>query len=316
MTRKTTGQKHENYPVIDVGCIDVLNVVYAEHEMNFNNDFPIYVSPVIEKPVIEEVVVPVIEEVVIELPKPKKPMGLWLVVVGLLICGGIAGWWLTRENPNPWSDWVVELPQAVTKQTHQIEEGLLYRSRVKITTVSTVAMDGWIKDEQSPQQWGEWSPWGTSTLSASETIEVEQREVIDTGLTKTVHQYSRWMYINIKDEWYSSYTDYQGDFYKKGGRWERIVLDTPLKSKGLFEGVEHFGEYCYGDSGCSWKSWWWNYQPVEVTLPNGKHLEYRYRQLGWVYYQWGEWSSWGAQELVADNNQEVESTKGYRYRLK
>jgi hypothetical protein len=313
-----SGNKNPNLKETVQGWKDIHNIMYDQRSMTFNNDFPLPDLELLRQPptvsIIEPVVQPeiVANDIVIQ-PKKKQYWG-WLV--GLVVLMIIGGWLLRSQPQGPWSPWTDVLPGTVSKQTHQIEQHMIYRLRNKETILSSNDLDGWIKDDTIPLQWGAWSPWGTNQLIGSDQMEVEQQEVEDVGKTKMVHRYTRWMYINIKDQWFSSYTDYQGEFYQRNGRWEVIELDEPLLSKGFYDEKEHFGSYCFGPSGCSWSNWWWNYSTVEVTLPVGKHLEYRYRMLSATYYRWLAWSNWTDEEIIATKDQDVQSVQGYRYRLK
>lgn len=92
-----------------------------------------------------------------------------------------------------------------------------------------------------PAQWGAWSAWSTTPVSASSTRQVET-EVRNEKTTVTKYNYNRWTYFNTAAGYiYYSYAQYMGSEYKKdSGKWEYKTTDTPLAKNKVIDGVQEY----------------------------------------------------------------------------
>lgn len=85
---------------------------------------------------------------------------------------------ISSENTQPeWSDWVETLPTGISEEDYEIESKTLYRSREKETTTSSEsAIEGWEQYDTSVStgDYGAWSNWSTTPVSASDTRKVEE----------------------------------------------------------------------------------------------------------------------------------------------
>ena len=114
----------------------------------------------------------------------------------------------------PWSQWSTE--KVKESQTRKVEGPVTkYRYRDKETTTSTASKkDGWTRDDKkttySMGDWGSWSNWSETSVTKTETREVN---------TKTQYRYSDITYSSDYTEW------------SAWGSWK----DTPIEKTDLVD---------------------------------------------------------------------------------
>ncbi|WP_297233442.1 serine/threonine-protein kinase [uncultured Flavonifractor sp.] len=195
-----------------------------------------------------------------------------------------------------WSEWMDELPLSVLgSDDYEIEEETLYRSREKETTTSSKAvMDGWEQYDTSVSmgEYGAWSNWSTTPISASDTRKVEEatqyryRDLQTT--TSTSNTLNGWTLSDQTSTW----SDY--------GAWSNWQI-SPVSSSDSRQ-VEKKTQYRYRiKETCTSK---------EASLP------------GWTQYDknvtYGEWSDWTTTPISETANREVQTyttSIGTRYYL-
>jgi len=176
-----------------------------------------------------------------------------------------------------WSNWVEELPADITEEDYEIENKLLYRSREKETTTSSEAtMDGWEQYDTSIStgEYGAWSNWSTTPVSASDTRKVEEsvqyryRDLQTT--TSSSNTLAGWTLSNQTSAWgsYGSWSDWQ----------------TSTVSSSDSRQVETKTQYSY-----------------------------RTKTVSQEYTDWGSWSSWQDSGVGEDQYTEVETRTVYGY---
>ena len=217
----------------------------------------------------------------------------------------------TKKDPGPWSDWSTDLPSDVTTSSYDIEEKVQYRYRDKETTTSSSStLSGWTCYDYDTTygEWGGWSSWSRTAVSASDTRQIDSREIPATY--RTEYNYSRYNEYNLSStgrrgwngptvgNWGGHYCQY----YEEYG-W----TSTPLEQTGSDSGYA-----IYGGS-------WYNQTTRQVQVSAG-YTEYRYRdrsQVTTYYYErWGSWSSWSDSSVIESSNRQVDTRTLYRYRTK
>lgn len=145
--------------------------------------------------------------------------------------------------------------------------------------VEAVAADGTIVGNcsevkvyvEAKKQWGSWSGWSTTPVSATSTREVQTKtETEDTYVTK--YQYTRWHYYTTKGVWYNSPVEfYNSSIYssKKEATWQSKTTDTPLSRDGS---DPTFGKPMY-------EGYWFNQTTKQVKSGTKQVTYYRYREL-------------------------------------
>jgi len=107
------------------------------------------------------------------------------------------------------SEWTETLPAGISSATHDIESARFYVFREKELTTSTeTELEGWTVYETAivAGEFGEWSEWQTTPISANQTREVETRTEYSQRTLITPAVYGEW------EEW---------------GYWQPNRLDAP-----------------------------------------------------------------------------------------
>ena len=181
------------------------------------------------------------------------------------------------KQTTQWSEWVDTLPSNVSSENYEIEETTLFRSREKETTTSSEAtMDGWEQYDTSVStgEYGAWSNWSTTPVSATNTRKVEEatqyryRDLQTT--TSTSNTLSGWTLSDQTSAW--------GDY----GSWSSWKT-TPVSGS---------------DS-----------RQVETKT----QYSYRTKTVSQEYTDWGSWSSWQDNAISEDQNTDVETRTVYLY---
>ena len=210
-----------------------------------------------------------------------------------------------KKEPGTWSDWSTSYPSG----DYEVERKTQYRYKDKETTSSTTyPLDGWTKVDSSSDYtgWGSWSDWSTSSVSESDTRQVE---------TKTTYMYCYFYCKNCGNHWHG----YGFPCYTWGG--------------GCGNGTIQEDTYCevWGatpQNQMGWQDWhgtghvyaYYNGERVyrNIYSPDASRTEYRYRDRSSVttyyYERWSDWSDWTDYSVSGGSDRTVETRTVYRYR--
>ncbi len=115
-------------------------------------------------------------------------------------------------------------------------------------------------------QYGPWSAWSTTAVSASSTRQVETKQETE-PVYATRYTYNRWKYYNTAyNTWYYSSVQYMGTSYQAGsGVWEYKTTDSPLPKTKLVDGAQQY------------EGRWYNQGTTQVQTGTITVTYYRYR---------------------------------------
>lgn len=218
-----------------------------------------------------------------------------------------------------WSDWSVNQPPKGDFITESRTE---YRSRDKQTTTSASStLSGWTLTGSVQSGWSSWSDWSTSPVSASETRQVETKDVqngynMRYYCTQTAaspyYRYYRNYSINGNYSGYSARSSY-GE-HNQNGWWN---LDNINRAGTYAPTTWSSGTYAGKNAGSAtgytiaWDGYIW--------FTNGETYEkqYRYRDATYTYSfeKWGDWADWTAGSTPAETtSKQVETRTTYRFK--
>lgn len=218
----------------------------------------------------------------------------------------------TKKDPGTWSDWTTSVPSDVSSSQYDIEEKTQYRYRDRETTSSnSSSISGWTCYDSSSYwtDYGSWSDWSTSSVSASDSRQVDTRRIDATYTTQ--YNYSRYQEKDPS-------TGTRGWTGPSKGTWSGHYCGYYLERGwgGKLDVYDYDGSIViYKDSnGC-----WYNETSRQVEQSSA-YTQYRYRDRSQVttYYfeRWGSWSSWSDYSVSGDSDRQVETRTVYRYRTK
>jgi len=121
-------------------------------------------------------------------------------------------------------------------------------------------------------QWGAWSKWSTTSVSANDRRQVETKVVNEQVGTRTYYKYNRCYYWNEgKGMYYSSYGDGFAISMGYQYQWQSITSDTRLPTNGSTDGKTK-----YSGPSKDGNAIWWNEQVISEPV-YGDVTYYRYR---------------------------------------
>ncbi len=183
----------------------------------------------------------------------------------------------SQSGSAEWSEWLEELPANVSEKEYEIENKTLYRSREKETTTSSEpTMDGWEQYDTSVStgEYGAWSNWSTTPVSASDTRKVEEavqyryRDLQTT--TSSSNTLAGWTLSNQTSTWGN---------YGSWSAWQTASVPS-------------------SDS-----------RQVETKT----QYSYRTKNISQEYTNWGSWSSWQDESISGSDTTDVETRTVYLY---
>ena len=208
----------------------------------------------------------------------------------------------TESDVESWSEWSDVYPEGINAGL--IQSKMEYRYRDKETTTGTSdEMPGWtlIGPTTIYGDYGSWSAWGDSPVSASDERKVE---------TRTVWPYYYFLCSNCGAHMhgYGSCYTWAGGCgavtYESG--WREVWSTTSWDHAGFGDWYGTGKYYAYVDG-----------QLVFQLTGVSSKTQYRYctRQIveGYSFYRWGEWSDWSDTAYTATDDRNVESRTLYRY---
>ena len=248
---------------------------------------------------------------------------------------------------NEFSEWMRELPPGISSDEYDIESARFYRFREKELTTSTASeLEGWtVYDSLSVAgEFGEWSGWQTTPISANQTREVETRTEYSSRelvAPESWGEWSEWSYWSatrqtgregeIEEQTRTTYRYFYYVCPNCGTRSPTMACAQQGCGGQMTEAdlVEAWSEVSYddapryewsglGDSDATY------YRTVidqsayffeDVRDGTNLRTEYRYRTRSYTPEQWSEWGEWSAQEATASAAREVRTRTVYRSRV-
>lgn len=233
--------------------------------------------------------------------KKKKYRIASYALIGLIV-GAAAALLMTQQNAGSpeqleWSEWMETLPDYATEESYHIEEQTLYRSRRLETTSSTTesSKSGWkLYDTiDGTGDFGPWSDWSTSQVSAEENREVE---------TQTRYRY------RTKETTTGAASTMSG--------WELYDTTYTWGDYGNWSGWSSFDEWTETDSRDVESKTQYSYRTKEYTTSSNSSKS------GWTRYDsstsYGSWSDWSDTPISSSSTKEVETQQvqtGTKYSL-
>ena len=229
-----------------------------------------------------------------------------------------------------WSDWMDSLPHGVSTET-QSRTVYRYRDNQKeITTSSSSSLSGYTQTGSSKEA-GSWSDWSDTVAFASDTLNVETRQVTDAE-GHTEYRYGRWVGETIN--WCKEYGEsLHGGIYEVEytGWTANRASDTGTDWRcGHFnsEHPSHIGFWQIDEEGYpNWRRYkvsgysnpdfyWEETRWIDTTYKT----QYRTQPIYITYYyeRWvnGSWSDWTTDWMEADGiSRNSEEKIQYRYMI-
>ena len=219
-------------------------------------------------------------------------------LIGVIVVA-VAALLMTQLNSGPpeqleWSEWMETLPEYATDEYYNIEEQKLYRTRNLETTSSTTesSKSGWelYDTVAGTGDFGPWSDWSTSQVSAGENRETETQ--------------TRYRYRDKETTSGSASTMSGWDLYDTTYTWGNYGNWSSWSSSSVSgsdsRDVETKTQY--------------SYRTKEYTTSSNSSKS------GWTRYDsstsYGSWSGWSDTPISESSTREVETRKvetGKRY---
>ncbi len=219
-----------------------------------------------------------------------------------------------------WSEWSTTEPSAQAGRT--VEAKMQYRYRTKETTTSTAPeLSGWTLSGSSTywSEYGPWSDWGRTGVSANEATEVE---------TTALYRYYYYLCPKCKGhEPFKGASDC-GKFNLTDDQWNAEWFPTPYSQSNsktfsytsakryttsLGDGqIWCFSSANLNDTTIGTRDNHNSSNPVVITT--GYRSRTRSELTEYSYYRWSSWSYWSDQELQPSDTVQVETRTLYRYR--
>ncbi len=249
-----------------------------------------------------------------------------------------------------WSGWSAS--EVSASESRQVQTKTQYRYRTKsYTTSSNSSLSGWTLYDHSVS-YGSWSSWQDTAVSASDTYDVETRQV-QTGTRYHMAHYCTGNVTGAKYQtapsnhttnevfnehctyhdlgWFDSLDDfypYETEYLYKGSststcyrcsntcfRWYIMSTQNTYKTQYRYRKINHTYYYY------KWSDWSdWTDSSVSATSDREVTTRtlYRYRDrqqvATYVFYRWGDWSAWSPNSVTSTSTRQVQSAVFYRYR--
>lgn len=261
----------------------------------------------------------------------------------------MSGWTLERTVDKggfgAWSDW--SRTKVSSSDTREVDKETRYRSRnLNTTTSSNSSMDGWelTNTTYSWSDYGAWSDWSTTAVSASDSRKVESQKQYRYRSKSTTQQYTAWSdwsgwstsavsasdYRQVETRTVTdraAYTNYRYWIYRSSNgygygtkgyqsgqgactRYDEINLSYALPLNNASLGL--YGPYDSSMFSHSYDSLWFFGEATSV--PAQTHVEYRYRTRSLQNVtDYGSWSGWSANAVSSSSTRDVQTRTVYRY---
>lgn len=248
-----------------------------------------------------------------------------------------------------YSEWMSELPPDISSDDYDIQSARFYRFREKELTTSTESeLDGWTVYESLDVagEFGGWSDWQTTPVSANQTREVETRTEYSSRIMTSPEQWGEWSDWGY---WSSTRqtakngeldedtrTTYRYYYYvcPRCGTRSPIHMCAQINCSGEMtedDLVEAWSETSYDDApryewdgGMKYNGDATYYRTVidqstyyfeDTDDGSNVRTEYRYRTRSYTPEQWSDWGEWSPEEVQASETCEVRTRTVYRSRI-
>ncbi|MGN0005155.1 MAG: InlB B-repeat-containing protein, partial [Candidatus Gastranaerophilaceae bacterium] len=212
------------------------------------------------------------------------------------------------DQGKAWTDWGTEKPAEGTYDAMESRTEYKYRDK-ETTTGSNDTMDGWelYDTTWAWSDYGAWSSWSKTAVTASDSRKVETKTVTDKA-AYTNYNYYYYRY------WNSSANCYYYTYAANGTKYTK-TLTSPMSYYATYDGhkayVKSGGGY-YNFSGEIW------FLSSTSNVAAQTHKEYRYADRSKIYtyhfYRWLDWSDWSPEEVTATDSRDIQTRITYRYR--
>ena len=261
----------------------------------------------------------------------------------------MSGWTLEKAVDKggfgAWSNW--SRTKAASSSTREVDKETRYRSRnLKTTTSSNSSMDGWklTNTTYSWSDYGAWSDWSTTAVSASDSRKVESQKQYRYRSKSTSQQYTAWSdwsgwstsavsasdYRQVETRTVTdraAYTNYRYWIYRSSNgygygtrgyqsgqgactRYDEINLSYALPLNNASLGL--YGPYDSSMFSHSYDNLWFFGEATSV--PAQTHVEYRYRTRSLRNVtNYGDWSGWSTSAVSSSSTRDVQTRTVYRY---
>ena len=231
----------------------------------------------------------------------------------------LSGWTRYGETTSQgdWGSWSGWSTNAISgNDSTQVETKTQYSYRDKnYTTSDSSNLSGWTQYD-SRVEYGSWSSWSQTPVSASSTVDVETKEeIVSSGSDAYSRQYYRYREIRRTYYYYSwsAWSEYSDTAVSSGSDRE-VRTRTVYRSRTRAPGTTTYKFY-------RWKSWS-DWSASAVTGNDNREVQtktvYRYRDRKgtktYVFSRWTEWSEWSETAVEESKSRKVETTEFYRFR--
>ena len=222
-----------------------------------------------------------------------------------------------EDSESGWSEWSEEIPETEDKII--IQQRTEYRYRTKLTETSpNSSLSGWTYEysdysNSSNEYWENWSDYSDTYVAASDTRDVQTKDVVSGYNQKQQWLYTRYYGWSDTKGRYVSYPWQSGSCitYAETGWMDYRLTDTDYNDES--------GQVCYKKYDDSINIWWWNEQSRWVTDYNSPiyktQYSYRDKKPTYHFYKWSDWSEWSAEIVSETDSNEVETRIAYRYKV-
>ena len=215
-----------------------------------------------------------------------------------------------------WSGWVDEIPAYVDEDLYYIEEKVEYRTRTRGKEYFTIDYKtNGANFVESKISYGDWSDWGDSYISSSNTREVQTR----TQSAPKKYYYAHYCTGNESD----SSIRYKTANYQFSDKCSYHVLgwyDSPLAAA-----EDGTGYIKYKDDGNKYRCPNTCYRWYVFDTSGGEYTQYRSREIytQYTYWEWGNWSRWSSwsddypyEYYYKNKDVDIDERVVYRYKEK
>ena len=218
------------------------------------------------------------------------------------------------ETYGEWSDWSTTQYEATN--TRQVESKTQYRYQdLEYTNNANATLDGWERYDSKITSWSDWSGWQDSSVSSSDSRQVETRSVVASSNYKPIYVYYRW--TGGADDSGASYSYDTG--YTQYYRFDHPL--TYLESSNWYGHTTY--RYWYQTADGNTVSGRYKvviYSGIEQQWVSDNYkTQWRYRDAIYTHYfrRWSQkWSEWTDSAIAETSERKVDKRTVYRFREK
>ena len=202
------------------------------------------------------------------------------------------------------TEWSTDYPTGVAENLIESRTEYRYRDRQTVESTNPALNGGTPYDHQV--SYGLWSDWQDAAINPNSTTDVE---------TRTVYAYyyfqcpSCGAHMHVWNVTCPTWAGGCGQAYIPDSSWHIHWSTTPHDQAGFadWHGTGKYYAYVDGELVFKWQD----------GMDRGEAVKTQYRSRSiidtYYYWQWGEWSEWGTDQIEATDTREVETRTVYRY---